>query len=200
MSIFSWTRKKNNDAYLIVGLGNFPDRYKGTRHNAGFVAVQALADAHHMSFKKHKCHAAVAQADVEGVRVIAAKPLTYMNNSGEAVGALLRFYKLPVERLVVLYDDIDLPDGTLRIRPSGSAGTHNGMRSILQHVQSENFARVRIGVGAPPKGGDLVKFVMSPLSPEAIEAAHRAALAVEDLVQNGVQHAMSRYNAKAGKA
>lgn len=199
MGLFSW-KKNSADAYLIVGLGNFPDKYKSTRHNAGFVAVQALADAYHLSFKRHKCHAAVAQGDADGVRVILAKPLTYMNNSGEAVSALLRFYKLPVSRLVVLYDDIDIPEGSLRIRPSGSAGTHNGMRSILMHVQSEEFARIRIGVGKPPKGDDLVKFVMQPLSHDAREAALRAALAAEDLIKNGAQHAMCQYNAKAGKA
>lgn len=200
MGLFSWGRSRTDGAWLVVGLGNFPDKYKNTRHNAGFIALDELAQRYDLAFRKHKCHAAVAQTDIGSARVIAAKPLTYMNNSGEAVSALMKFYKIPPERLVVLYDDIDIPEGTLRIRSNGSAGTHNGMRSIISCIGSEQFPRVRIGVGAPPKGGDLIKFVMGNMTDDAREAAKRAALAAVDVIENGAQHAMGQYNGKAGKA
>lgn len=198
MGLFGFRRKNAND-FLIVGLGNFGDQYRDTRHNAGFIAVQTLADAHDFTFKRHKCRAAVATGQIGSARIILAKPLTYMNKSGEAVAALMRFYKIPMERLLVIYDDIDIAEGALRIRPGGSAGTHNGMRSVIAHLGAQEFARVRVGVGAPPKGGDLIQFVMGQITPPAREAAQRAALAAEDWAEHGVEHAMSLYNAKAGR-
>ena len=198
MGLFGFHRKSSEDR-LIVGLGNFGDQYRDTRHNAGFIAVQTLADAHDLTFKRHKCRAAVATGRIGNTRIILAKPLTYMNNSGEAVAALMRFYKIPAERLLIIYDDIDIAEGALRIRPSGSAGTHNGMRSVVAHLGTQQFARVRIGVGAPPKGGDLIKFVMGQMTQPAREAAQQAALAAEDWAEHGVEHAMCLYNTKAGR-
>lgn len=185
---------------MIVGLGNFGDKYKNTRHNAGFIAVEDLADRHDLSFKRHKCHAAVATGTIGDAKVILVKPLTYMNKSGEAVSALMKFYKVTPDRLVVLYDDIDIAEGALRIRPNGSAGTHNGMRSVIGCLGYDNFARIRIGVGAPYKGGDLIKHVMGPISDLGREAALWGAKAAEDWVVNGIEHAMNNFNKKAGKA
>lgn len=201
MGFFSRFRKSVDDpSYMIVGLGNFGDKYKNTRHNAGFIAVEDLADRRDLSFKRHKCHAAVATGAIGDAKVILVKPLTYMNKSGEAVSALMKFYKVTPDRLVVLYDDIDIAEGALRIRPNGSAGTHNGMRSVIGCLGYDNFARIRIGVGAPYKGGDLIKHVMGPISDLGREAALWGAKAAEDWAVNGIEHAMNNFNKKAGKA
>ena len=133
--------------YLIVGLGNPGLSYKKTRHNAGFQALDALAERFDIRVKTKGFSALYGEGRIENERVILAKPQTYMNLSGDAVQQLLHFYKLEPERLIVLYDDIDLPLGSMRIRANGSAGSHNGMRSILACVHSENFPRIRIGVG-----------------------------------------------------
>lgn len=132
---------------IIVGLGNPGLSYKKTRHNAGFQALDVLADRLNVRIKTKGFSALYGEGRIDGERVILVKPQTYMNNSGEAVQQILHFYKLAPERLIVLYDDIDLPLGSLRIRANGSAGTHNGMRSIIACVHSEQFARIRIGVG-----------------------------------------------------
>lgn len=200
MGIFSRFKQSSDDSYMIVGLGNFGDKYTNTRHNAGFIAVEDMAQRHHLSFKRHKCHAAVATGTIDGVKVILVKPLTYMNKSGEAVSALMKFYKLTPDRLVILYDDIDIAEGALRIRPNGSAGTHNGMRSVIACLGYNNFARIRIGVGAPYPGGDLIKHVMGPISDLGREAALYGAKAAEDWAVNGIEHAMNNFNKKAGKA
>jgi PTH1 family peptidyl-tRNA hydrolase len=136
-------------AALIVGLGNPGSEYSDNRHNVGFMAADRWARAHALLFSKIQQRAIVAIGRSGERRVIIAKPQTYMNDSGRAVGALLRFYKIPVERLLVIFDDLDLPFGVIRLRADGGAGGHNGMRSIIQHLGGNQFARLRIGIGRP---------------------------------------------------
>lgn len=168
---------------LIVGLGN-PDReYLNTFHNLGFMSVDKCAEILGMEFKKQKCRALLAEKSIGGEKVILAKPLTYMNLSGESVREILSFYKIPISDLVVIYDDYDLPKGEIRIRKSGSAGTHNGMRNIVKEVGSSSFARIRIGF--KPEGESkipLINYVLSgikvedkPLFEKAIQSAGESA-------------------------
>ena len=145
--------------FVIAGLGNPGLLYQRTRHNAGFQALDVIADELNIKVTKRGFSGVYGEGVYQGERVVLVKPTTYMNLSGDCIQALLHFYKCPVERLVVLYDDIDLPVGALRIREKGSAGTHNGMRSIVGTLGSENFPRVRIGVGNH-NGGDLMKHVL----------------------------------------
>lgn len=146
---------------LVVGLGNYGDKYAYTHHNMGFLAVECLADKLGMKFKKRECDSLVAEAFFGGERLILAKPLTYMNLSGVAVKQLLKKYKAEPSDMVVIYDDIDIERGTLRVRAKGSAGTHNGMRNIIETIATENFPRVRVGIGKPPPFVPLADFVLS---------------------------------------
>ena len=138
--------EKRNNMYLIVGLGNPEKKYEKTFHNMGFIAVGDTAERLGVKFKKKECEASVAEAFVGGEKVILARPLTYMNNSGRAVKQLMSKYKITEDKLLVIYDDYDLPKGKVRIRAGGSAGTHNGMRSIIGETGLTNFARIRIGI------------------------------------------------------
>ena len=189
------------DMYLIVGLGNPGPQYANTRHNIGWMVVERLAAQHRLSFDRLQFKARVAAGSLADRRVVLAKPLTYMNLSGEAVGPLMRFYKIPLERLLVVYDEIDIPFDTLRLRPEGGAGGHRGMRSIIQSLGSQQFARLRVGVGRPPSGWEAADHVLAPwtkdeaaLVPALIE---RAALASETWLTEGILTAMNRFNANA---
>lgn len=145
---------------LIVGLGNFGDEYSETFHNMGFMCVERLARRHDGVFKKHKCSSDTARITAGGESVLLAKPLTYMNNSGCAVAALKEYYDLTLDDILVVTDDLDLERGSIRYRPHGSGGTHNGMRDIVSRI-GEGFARVRIGIGPKPSFIPLVDFVLS---------------------------------------
>lgn len=192
-------QKKPPVSWLIVGLGNPGDQYDGTRHNAGFLAVDALARQGRFSVSRVKFKALTAQAEVGGQGALVMKPTTYMNLSGEAVGEAARFYKLPPERVLVLSDDVDLPLGRLRIRAKGSAGGHNGLKSIIQHLGTDQFPRIKLGVGGKPHPDyDLADWVLGRLQGEdrkvMDEAAVRAAQAVECLLRDGIQTAMNRFH------
>lgn len=192
-------QKKPPVSWLIVGLGNPGDQYDGTRHNAGFLAVDALARQGRFSVSRVKFKALTAQAEVGGRGALVMKPTTYMNLSGEAVGEAARFYKLPPERVLVLSDDVDLPLGRLRIRAKGSAGGHNGLKSIIQHLGTDQFPRIKLGVGGKPHPDyDLADWVLGRLQGEdrrvMDEAAVRAAQAVECLLRDGIQTAMNRFH------
>lgn len=184
---------------VIVGLGNPGLAYRKTRHNAGFQSVDRLAEKCGVKFNKKGFSAVYGEGLVGGQRAILVKPQTYMNNSGEAVQQILNFYKLLPENLIVLYDDIDLPVGSLRIRQSGSAGTHNGMRSILACVHSENFARIRIGVGKD-ESLLLADYVLKKPSKEdqkALDAVFdKAADAAELIAAGRITDAQGKYNKK----
>ncbi len=149
--------------YLIVGLGNPEQKYEKTFHNVGFIAVSDTAELLGVKFKKKECEASIAEAFIGGEKVIIARPLTYMNNSGRAVKQLMAKYKIAEDKLIVIYDDYDLPKGKLRIRASGSAGTHNGMRSIIGETGLTNFARIRIGIRDEAINIPIIHYVLSEI-------------------------------------
>ena len=189
--------------HLIVGLGNPGARYVRNRHNVGFQIVELLAARHQLSFARGQGKALVAQGAIAGQRVMLAKPQGYMNASGEAVRALLNFYKLERERLIVVYDDLDLPFGRLRLRPDGSAGGQNGVRSIIHALGDDRFARLRVGIGRPPGRMDPAAYVLQDFSTEQeAEMAilrQEAADALECWLREGIMHAMNRYNGARGE-
>ena len=190
------------ETWLVVGLGNPGNQYAHTRHNAGFDTVSILSDRWHAPLNKKKCSGLLAETTYAGKRVVLCHPQTFMNLSGQCVAELLSWYKCPLDHLLVIYDDIDLPLARLRVRKSGSAGTHNGMRSIMANVPGQEFPRVRVGVGAKPEGWDLADWVLSHYTireeQDAMrDAFTRAADCVEDWLRDGIDHAMQTYNQKA---
>ncbi len=181
---------------LVVGLGNPGRRYRGTRHNVGWEVVDRLSARWGIGAFREEEEALVGRGEIAGVEVLLAKPLTYMNRSGEAVGGLVRRYGLQPQEVLVIYDDVDLPVGALRIRPRGSAGGHHGMASVLEVLGTQEVPRLRIGIGRPR--GDAAAYVLSRFAPEErsriAEAVERAADAVETLLREGIQRAMDRFN------
>ena len=193
-------RNKGGD-WLIVGLGNPGSKYWNTRHNVGFAAMDALADSLHARVDRVKFQGLTGTAELDGKKLILLKPTTYMNLSGQAVSAAARFYKIPPERILVMFDDISLEPGRIRVRKEGSAGGHNGVKSIISSLGSQAFPRIKIGVGAkPPPDYDLADWVLSvfPLSQrEAMaEVYSRAAEAARAIVTEGCDAAMNRFNGK----
>ena len=191
--------KSGSVQWLAVFLGNPGPKYTGTRHNAGFLAADALAKDKGVDLSRLRFKALTAKCELGGAGVLLMKPQTYMNESGQAVGQAARFYKIPPDHIVVVSDDINLPCGRLRIRVKGSAGGHNGLKSIIAHLGSEDFPRVRVGVGAPPHGGDeqidWVLGVPKNADWDAFDqACTRAAKAVEDYIRLGPARAMDVYN------
>lgn len=185
--------------HLIVGLGNPGAQYQNTRHNVGFRVVDRLAELHRIDVRAVEKRALVGYGSIDDVPVVLAKPQTYMNLSGESVAPLLRMLQLGTEDLIVVTDDMDLPMGRLRIRREGSAGGHNGLKSLIQHLDTQEFARVRLGVGRPAEGGAighvLGKFERDEIAPVQ-ELIHVAADAIETILAEGVDAAMGRYNIK----
>ena len=188
--------------YLIFGLGNPGRRYAHSRHNMGFEAVDIIAKEHEIRIKESKFAAFAGEGFIGSEKIVLVKPTTYMNLSGEAVRDFVRWHKMPSEnfaaRLIVIYDDIDLPVGKIRIRERGSAGGHNGMKSILYHLETEDFIRIRVGVGGKPKGGNLSAHVLGKVDKEEeatmVHGIIAAAAAVEDIVRHGINFAMNKYN------
>lgn len=193
------TLDEMNDAerFLIVGLGNPGRKYRGNRHNIGFMALDALAAAYKIESSKVQNKAIVGNGRIQNRSVIIAKPQTYMNNSGDAVGPLARYYKVPPENVLVVYDELDLPFGTIRLREKGGAGGHNGMKSIINHL-GQDFPRVRLGIGRPPGQMPVPAYVLQdfgkddlPLLDDVLAEAIRA---IETYLREGIQPAMSRHN------
>lgn len=187
--------------YIIVGLGNPTKEYEHTRHNVGFDTIDAIADKNNilMGEKKHK--AVIGKGYIAGQKVVLAKPQTYMNLSGESVRALIDYYKIDEEsELIIIYDDISLNPGQLRIRKKGSAGGHNGIKNIIQHLGSDVFMRIKVGVGEKPKGWDLADYVLGHYAKDEVplmqEAFETAAKAVETMIVEDVDVAMNQYNGK----
>ncbi len=185
--------------WLAVFLGNPGPRYAATRHNAGFMAADALAKEKDVSITRLRFRALTAVCPMGEEQVLLMKPQTYMNESGQAVGQAARFYKIPPERVLVVSDDIHLPCGQLRIRTKGSAGGHNGLKSVIAHLGSQEFPRIRIGVGAPASGGqEQIDWVLEVPRNQDWElfsdACARAAGAVEDYIRYGPDKAMNTYN------
>ena len=185
--------------WLVVGLGNPGEKYENTRHNVGFLTVDELAERARVPVQKLKHRALTNTLEVGSVKVLLMKPVTYMNLSGEAVGEAARFYKLPPERVLVISDDVSLPVGKLRIRKGGSAGGHNGLKSIIQHLGTDQFPRIKVGVGQKPHPDyDLADWVLGKFQGEdkkvMDEAVKRAADAVECILKEGADRAMNRFN------
>ncbi len=184
--------------YLIVGLGNPGPKYAANRHNVGFMCLERLAAAHSLTFDKRQKRAHVALGAIRGLRVVLAQPQTFMNDSGQAVVPLAQFYQVPPARLLVVYDDLDLPPGTLRVRPEGGSGGHKGMHSIIEQLGSSDFARLRIGIGRPPGQMDAAAYVLQDFSADEMplieKALERAVAAIEMWLVEGVVMAMSRHN------
>lgn len=187
--------------WLVVGLGNPGKKYENNRHNTGFRVMDALCSKHSVRCDRSKFHALTGEAVLGGHRCLLMKPQTFMNASGDAVAEAADFYKIPPEHVLVIFDDISLPVGALRIRPKGSAGGQNGVKSIITMMGSEQFPRIKVGVGAKPHPDyDLADWVLSNVTEEELpamnDAVERAVLAVSELIANGVPAAMQKYNGK----
>lgn len=185
--------------WLVVGLGNPGAKYESTRHNMGFLVVDKLAQNEKLKFNKLRFKAWTATWEVSGEKVLLMKPQTYMNLSGEAVGQAARFYKIPADHVLVISDDIALPAGKLRIRAGGSAGGHNGLKNIIQHLGTDRFPRIKVGVGSPQQAEhDIADWVTGkPMGEDQkviIEALDKAVAAIPVLIEQGVDRAMNRFN------
>ncbi len=190
--------------YIIAGLGNPGRQYAHTRHNVGFDAIDVLAEKYNIKVENAKGRALTGSGRIEGQSVLLVKPLTFMNLSGESIRALTDFYKIDeTSQLIVIYDDISLPPGQLRIREKGSAGGHNGIKSIISHLGGQEFLRIKVGVGEKPAGWDLADYVLSRFAEDdrkkVEEALERAADAAVCLMTDGVEAAMNEYNRKVSE-
>ncbi|HJB86047.1 aminoacyl-tRNA hydrolase [Mordavella massiliensis] len=188
--------------FIIAGLGNPTLRYEGTRHNVGFEVIDTLADKYNIAVETRKSRALIGKGIIAGQKVILVKPQTYMNLSGESIGALADYYKIDEENeLLVIYDDVSLDVGQLRIRRKGSAGGHNGIKNIIAHLGTDVFPRIKVGVGEKPKGYDLADYVLGHFSGEdreiMRESYRKAADAVEMILEGDLSGAMNTYNKKA---
>ena len=185
--------------YIIVGLGNPGKKYENTKHNIGFITLDFLAEKNNIKINKIKHKALVGEGIISGQKVLLVKPQTFMNLSGNSVREVMEYYKADIDKLVVIYDDVDIPMGRLRIRKKGSAGTHNGMRSIIYDLQEDGFPRVRIGIGADRKM-PLADFVLGGFRKEEKtlmeDAVQRASKAIACLLEKGIDIAMGEYNIK----
>jgi PTH1 family peptidyl-tRNA hydrolase len=186
--------------YLIVGLGNPGREYRDTRHNIGFMVVDHLAERLGVRFSRMQFKALVTDGRYQGHKVLLAKPQTYMNRSGGAVGSLVNFYKLPMDNLLVVYDDVDLPFESIRIRPEGGSGGHRGMKSIIAQLGTQAYPRMRLGIGRPPGRMEAADYVLKAFSNDEdgflavfLDRAAEAALAY---LAQGIEQAMNRYNPK----
>ena len=185
--------------FLIIGLGNPGKEYANTKHNIGFITIDYLEEKHNLKVNKIKHKALVGEGFISGEKVMLIKPQTYMNLSGQSVREAVDYYKVNVENVVVIYDDIDIPMGSLRIRKKGSAGTHNGMRSIIQQLGDDNFPRIRIGIGADRGHTPLTNYVTSGFKGKdeirlMEKAVINAASAIETLLSDGLDAAMQKHN------
>ena len=189
---------ETNERYLITGLGNKGRDYKHNRHNVGFMLIDHLAGRLGVAFTRLESKSLVTKAEYQGRQLILAKPQTFMNLSGQAVAGLLRFYKIPVENLLVAYDDVDLPLGTLRIRPGGGSAGQKGMTSIIERLVRQDFPRLRLGIGRPPGRMVAADYVLQDFSPDELEvlapALDSAVDAVLTFVTEGLNAAMNKFN------
>ena len=188
--------------YIIVGLGNPGKKYENTRHNMGFLAVDLLAEKYGIKVNKLRFKALTGEGRIAGQKVLIMKPQTYMNLSGESVRQAMEYYKEDSQNLIVIYDDIDIPTGSVRIRKKGSAGTHNGMRSILYQIQTEDFPRIRVGIGSGKKE-NLIDYVTGGVSSSEKtlleESLIKAAEGAACIVEKGIDKAMNEYNVRPKK-
>ena len=194
-------RKKGGVSWIVAGLGNPDSRYEGTRHNMGFMAADYIANEKGVSITKSKFRGLTAAVKIGDEQVLLLKPMTYMNRSGDSIGEAAKFYKVPADHVIVLCDDITLAPGTIRLRDKGSAGGHNGLKSIISQLGTDGFLRIRIGIGGDaPSGDELVDYVLGKPSKEDMEAVRKRypdiLAAAELMVQGDFSLAQSRYNGK----
>lgn len=186
--------------YIIAGLGNPGLKYSATRHNVGFEVIERFAYENNIEMNKKKHKAIIGDGVVRNKKVILVTPQTYMNRSGESLAEIVNFYKVPTENVLVIYDDISLDVGMIRIRQKGSAGGHNGIKNIIQHLGTDVFPRIKVGVGNKPPGWDLADYVLSRYTKEEIEeivpVIKTASEAIVDVIDNGILSAMNIYNQK----
>ena len=190
--------ENSQSIFLIVGLGNPGREYRNTRHNMGFLAVDTLSQKWKFAYPKVQSKAIITAGSVNGSKVILAKPQTYMNLSGQAVSGLISFYKIPLDHLLVINDDIDVPFGTIRIRPGGGSAGQKGVGSIIERLGTQEFARMRLGVGRPPGQMTSADYVLQQFSKDEEEFLknflEKAGQAAEEFVLNGLNAAMNKYN------
>jgi len=184
--------------YLIVGLGNPEEDYSKTRHNMGFNAVNKLAEEYNIEINKKKFKGLYGTGEIEGQKVTILKPQTYMNLSGESIREIVDFYKIDAKDIIVVYDDIDIEPGIIKIRKKGGPGTHNGMKSVIQHLNTQEFARIRVGIGTPKNKQDLINYVLGAIPKEDAKKLDKgtdlAKEALIELIKNGVDKAMNKFN------
>lgn len=185
--------------YLIAGLGNPGREYVHNRHNIGFMAIDAIAGHFNLTLNRSKNRAIIGDTRYGDNKILLAKPQTFMNSSGDSIGPLCKFYKIPNDQVVIIYDELDLEFGTFRIRKKGSAGGHNGMRSIIYHIGDE-FPRIRLGIGRPPGKMPVKAYVLQDFGRKEIETVEqmleRTVQAIETMIKQDIELAMSRYNGK----
>lgn len=184
--------------YLIVGLGNPEEEYARTRHNMGFDTINKISENSNIKVNKSKFNSLYGTGTIEDEKVILLKPQTYMNLSGTAIRDFMNFYKILPENIIVIYDDLDIEPGIIKIRKKGGPGTHNGMKSVVHEIQTENFPRIRIGIGNPEYKNDLLNFILTRIPDEEYrilqQAQENSAKAVEEIIKNGIDSAMNKYN------
>lgn len=184
--------------YIIVGLGNPEEDYSQTRHNMGFNVINKIAKQYEIEVTKKKFKGLYGTGTIEGEKVILVKPQTYMNLSGESIREILQFYKIEREQLIVIYDDIDIEPGMIKIRKAGGPGTHNGMKSVVHELNTQNFKRIRVGIGMPKEKENLIEYVIGGIPEEDKEKLDKgtelAKEAVIEIIKNGIDKAMNQFN------
>lgn len=184
--------------YLIIGLGNPEEEYAKTRHNMGFDTINKISEKYNIKVNKSKFNSLYGTGTIEDEKVILIKPQTYMNLSGEAVRDFMNFYKVTAKEIIVIYDDLDIEPGIIKIRKKGGPGTHNGMKSVVSEIKTEDFCRIRIGIGNPIYKNDLLNFILNKIPDEEYkvlqDAQDRACKAITEILKNGIDTAMNKYN------
>lgn len=184
--------------FLIVGLGNPEEDYSNTRHNMGFDTINKLSDEYKITVNKKKFKGLYGTGIIENEKVILLKPQTFMNLSGESIRQAMDFYKIDYEKLIIIYDDVDIKPGIIKIRKTGGPGTHNGMKSVIKNLDKNNFARIRVGIGIPEHKGDLINYVIGSIPDEDKKildtATTQAKSAIVEIIKSGVDNAMNKIN------
>ena len=184
--------------YLIVGLGNPEEDYSKTRHNMGFNVINKIAKEYGIEINKKKFDALIGEGTIEGKKVILLKPQTYMNLSGKSIIQVVNFYKISIENVCVIYDDVDIDIGKIKIRKKGSSGLHNGMKSVIEELHSEEFPRIRVGIGKPELKNDMINYVIGEIPEEQLtalnEGVEKAKDALIEILKNGIDTSMNKFN------
>ncbi len=186
--------------YIVAGLGNPGGKYEGTRHNIGFISLDYLAAYFKVKLNKLKFKAVYGEGSIAGEKVLFAKPQTFMNLSGESLREMIQFYKIPADHLIVIYDDVSLETGRIRIRPKGSDGGHNGIKSIIYQLRTDVFPRIKLGIGSPPPEWDMADWVLGTFSDEEVKAlsvsVEKLPDIISEIIAEGTASAMNHYNGK----